>query len=73
MGLVCDATPQWAQLDAHFQSWGAGFDLVQAFATDAQRLEKLSQQAPYVFADLSKNWLQESFLSQPMKNSKEMP
>ncbi|MEZ2738434.1 glucose-6-phosphate isomerase [Comamonas jiangduensis] len=60
MGLVCDATPQWAQLDAHFQSWGARFDLVQAFATDAQRLEKLSQQAPYVFADLSKNWLQES-------------
>ncbi len=43
-----------------FVMGGTGFDLVQAFATDAQRLEKLSQQAPYVFADLSKNWLQES-------------
>ena len=31
----------------------------QAFADDGRRLEKLSQQAPYVFADLSKNWLAE--------------
>ena len=59
MGLVCNATPQWARLEAHFQSWGAKFDLQQAFAEDGRRLGKLSQQAPYVFADLSKNWLAE--------------
>lgn len=57
--MVCDATPQWAQLDAHFQAWGRAFDLQQAFAEDGRRLERLSQQAPYVFADLSKNWLAE--------------
>ncbi|MEG2047598.1 MAG: glucose-6-phosphate isomerase, partial [Comamonas sp.] len=30
-------------------------DLRQVFAQDAQRLERLSMQAPHVFADLSKN------------------
>lgn len=55
--MVCSQLPEWAQLQAHFQSLKGGFNLQQAFASDAQRLAKLSQQAPYVFADLSKNWL----------------
>lgn len=59
MDLVCHETPEWAQLQVHFQAIKDGFDLQQAFDADAQRLEKLSQQAPYVFADLSKNWLLE--------------
>ncbi len=57
----------WERLRAHFQSEIAGFDLPAAFAKDARRLEKLSLQAPYVFADLSKNWLSstsEQLLSQ---------
>lgn len=55
--MVCHQLPEWAKLQAHYQSWKGGFDLRQAFASDASRLEKLSQQAPYVFADFSKNWL----------------
>lgn len=54
--MVCHKAPQWTQLEAHFHALESGFDLQQAFVQDAQRLEKLSQQAPYVFADLSKNW-----------------
>ena len=57
MDLVCHEAPEWAQLQVHFQAFKEGFDLQQAFGADPQRLEKLSQQAPYVFADLSKNWL----------------
>jgi len=57
MGLVCHETSEWAQLQAHFEALESGFDLQSAFAQDSLRLAKLSQQAPYVFADLSKNWL----------------
>lgn len=51
----CDQTPAWAQLEAHFEQYGRVFDLRQAFASDDHRFERLSQQAPHVFADLSKN------------------
>ena len=54
----CDRTPAWAQLQAHFGSGAQparAFDLHQAFAADPARFEALSQQAPHVFADLSKN------------------
>jgi len=60
MDLVCHEAPEWAQLQVHFQAFKEGFDLQQAFGADPQRLGKLSQQAPYVFADLSKNWLLEN-------------
>lgn len=60
MDLVCHEAPEWAQLQVHSQALKEGFDLQHAFERDAQRLEKLSQQAPYVFADLSKNWLLEN-------------
>ena len=54
----CDRTPAWAQLQAHFESGAQparAFDLRQAFAADPARFEAFSQQAPHVFADLSKN------------------
>jgi glucose-6-phosphate isomerase len=51
----CDRTPAWAALQARYDAVGQAFDLRDAFAHDAQRFQTLSQQAPYVFADLSKN------------------
>ncbi|PUE52009.1 glucose-6-phosphate isomerase [Limnohabitans parvus] len=52
--MRCDQTPAWKALTAHAEHT-TGFDLRTAFAADAQRAYTLSQQAPYVFADLSKN------------------
>ena len=51
----CDRTPAWAALQAAYQKEGQAFDARTAFATDAGRFESFSQQAPHVFADLSKN------------------
>lgn len=57
--LRCDQTPAWAALQAHFDASGQHFDLRDAFAQDARRFEHFSQDAPHVFADLSKNLLDE--------------
>ncbi len=51
----CDRTPAWAALKAHFDAGAGALDLRTAFASDAQRFASLSQQAPHIFADLSKN------------------
>jgi glucose-6-phosphate isomerase len=51
----CDQTPAWAKLQAWFEASGRHFDLRSAFAGDPQRFERFSQEAPHVFADLSKN------------------
>ena len=51
----CDRTAAWSALNAHFDATGQALDVRQAFAADAQRFERFSQEAPYVFADLSKN------------------
>ena len=51
----CDTTPAWAALQACFETQGQAFDVRSAFAADPQRFENFSQQAPHVFADLSKN------------------
>jgi glucose-6-phosphate isomerase len=53
----CDQTAAWAALQQHFDKNGKHFDARDAFAADSARFETLSQQAPYVFADLSKNRL----------------
>ena len=53
--LRCDRTPAWGQLKAHFETRGKDFDALNAFAADATRFTDFSQQAPHVFADLSKN------------------
>ncbi|PUE42883.1 glucose-6-phosphate isomerase [Limnohabitans sp. Bal53] len=52
--MRCDLTPAWKNLQQHAQEF-ASFDLRTAFAADVQRVQALSQQAPCVFADLSKN------------------
>ena len=57
--LRCDQTPAWAALQAHFDASGQHFDLRDAFAQDAGRFEHFSQDAPHVFADLSKNLIDE--------------
>ena len=51
----CDRAPAWAQLQRSFDQRGKNFDLRTAFAADSQRFAAFSQQAPHVFADLSKN------------------
>ena len=51
----CDRTPAWAALQACFDAQGKSFDLRQAFAADAGRFAHFSQEAPQLFADLSKN------------------
>lgn len=51
----CDQTGAWRQLQDLLRAGGAAFDLRTAFAQDARRFEAFSQQAPHVFADLSKN------------------
>jgi glucose-6-phosphate isomerase len=53
--LRCDQTPAWAALQACFEATGKSFDLRDAFAADPQRFASFSQDAPHVFADLSKN------------------
>ena len=53
--IRCDRTPVWAQLQAAYQTTGRNFDLRDAFAQDSTRFGRFSQQAPHVFADLSKN------------------
>ena len=53
--LPCNQNPAWLALQARFDSSGKGFDLRQAFAADPARFETFSQDAPHVFADLSKN------------------
>ena len=55
--LRCDRTPAWASLQAAYDTHGRTFHLRQAFAADPQRFAHFSQQAPYVFGDLSKNLL----------------
>ncbi len=51
----CDQTAAWAQLQKHYAASGETFDARDALASDAQRVAKLSQAAPHIFADLSKN------------------
>ncbi len=51
----CDQTPAWAALHACFEASGKKFDLREAFAANPQRFADFSQDAPQVFADLSKN------------------
>ena len=52
--MRCDQTSAWAALQAHARAQ-QGFDLRQAFAGDPGRVAALSQAAPGLWADLSKN------------------
>ena len=51
----CDRTDAWTRLGVHFDGVGKNFDLREAFAQDAGRFAAFSQEAPHLFADLSKN------------------
>ena len=51
----CDQTAAWAALQQRFASDGATFDVRRALREDAGRVQRFSQEAPFVFADLSKN------------------
>ncbi len=53
----CDHTPAWAALQVRYAAVGKTFDLRSAFAEDPQRFAAFSQEAPHIFADLSKNLL----------------
>ena len=53
--MRCDRTAAWAALQHHYRQAGHALDLRQAFASDPQRFAGLSQEAPHLFADLSKN------------------
>lgn len=56
----CDQTAAWAQLRAHYDTQGISFDARRALADDKQRVAKLSQQAPHIFVDLSKNHIDDA-------------
>jgi len=51
----CDQTRAWSALQAHFNGAGRSFDVRNAFAADPGRYTAFSQEAPHVFADLSRN------------------
>lgn len=56
----CDRTPAWGALQSSFEATGHAFDARTAFAADPERFARFSQTAPYVFADLSKNLIDEA-------------
>jgi glucose-6-phosphate isomerase len=58
----CDQTQAWAALQGHFEAHGRAFDVREAFARDSGRFERLSFEAPELFADLSKNRLDSATL-----------
>ena len=55
MRTRCDHTAAWGLLQSRFDSTAKTFDLRNAFENDPQRFTVFSQDAPHVFADLSKN------------------
>ena len=50
----CDQTNAWKELRRHFAAGGES-DLRALFASDVGRFDAFSQDAPHIFADLSKN------------------
>ena len=53
--MRCDRTPAWRALQTLYAASGASLDLRRLFDHDPGRVEAFSQNAPHVFADLSKN------------------
>ena len=56
----CDQTAAWSQLQLYYQAHGAQLDVRTALQADAARVAKLSQSAPHIFADLSKNHIDDT-------------
>jgi glucose-6-phosphate isomerase len=67
-----DRTPAWADLSAHFAASAAALDLRAAFASDAQRFERFGVEAPHLYADLSKNWLDAPTLALLLRLAREV-
>ena len=59
-GPRCDRTDAWAALKGHFEAHGRAFDLREAFERDPGRFGAFGLEAPEVFADLSKNLVDEA-------------
>ena len=59
MRIRCDRTAAWGLLQSQFNTAGKSYNLNAAFAAEPQRYEAFSQSAPHVFADLSKNLIDE--------------
>jgi len=57
-----DRTEAWAALKGHYEAHGRGFDIRDAFARDPKRFTSLGMDAPEVYADLSKNFLDSATL-----------
>jgi glucose-6-phosphate isomerase len=55
----CDQTAAWAALQDHYRTTGSAFDVRDAFRAAPARFDAFSQAAPHVFADLSKNLVDE--------------
>jgi glucose-6-phosphate isomerase len=58
--MRCDRTAAWGKLQQYYGEHGAHLDVRTALRDDAQRVAKLSQTAPHIFADLSKNHLDDT-------------
>jgi glucose-6-phosphate isomerase len=55
----CDQTAAWAALQNHYEKTASAFDVRRAFTGGTGRFDAFSQDAPHVFADLSKNLIDE--------------
>ena len=53
--MGCEKTKAWKDLAQRYEQQAPSWDIREAFAADPLRLRALSQRAPHVFADLSKN------------------
>jgi glucose-6-phosphate isomerase len=53
----CDQAASWGLLQDHYDSQGRAFNARAAFTQEPDRFQALSQEAPELFADLSKNLL----------------
>ena len=62
--LRCDRSNTWSVLRTLHVAHAASFDLRGAFKQDPGRFEAFSQEAPYIFADLSKNRIDAAIESQ---------
>lgn len=62
--IRCDRSPAWAALHALYDTQGRQFDLRKAFAAEGNRYQSMGLQAPHVFADLSKNLVNDAIQTQ---------
>lgn len=69
--IRCDQAPSWRALVEHFRMSGRDFDLREAFVQNGRRFEDFSLNGPEVFADLSKNLIDEATRQQLLQLARE--